>query len=57
MSKKVVKSISADPVFYAEIEKLAKRNRLATSVIIEEALKEVILGQKSSILDNVLGRK
>ena len=57
MSKKVVKSISVDPVFYSKIEELAKKHRLANSVIIEEALRECILDERSSILDNILGRK
>lgn len=57
MAKKVVKSISADPIFYAKVEELAKKHRLPTSIVIEEALKEVIDGEKSSILDHILGRK
>lgn len=56
MAKKVVKSISVDPQFYRGIEELAHDNRIPVSVIVEEALKEAIKGEKSIVIANILAR-
>lgn len=56
MSKKVVKSISTDPIFYSELETISKENRITVSALIDEALKQVFKGEKSVIIANILSR-